>query len=171
MLNNKNWPYERDGLISKHYFYTWPLSEPPESWQYNRDGLVSLDLISSRMHCTNISSFRNYQGGLPLMTSANISDFLTPSPLVCKFMQPPLLRLLSRDGQDHDLWSWSWWSRSFGWSRSIFNWSWSFQLILIFDLEFSRSLLYPTLTCKLWVILWLKHSIKTYMMTLYEIKG
>ena len=32
--------------------------------------------------------------GLPFRTSAKISDFLTPSPLVCKFTQPPLLRLI-----------------------------------------------------------------------------
>ena len=37
-----------------------------------------------------------FQGrGLPLRTSAKISDFLTPSPLVCKFTQPSLLRLLT----------------------------------------------------------------------------
>ena len=29
------------------------------------------------------------------MMPATISDFLTPSPLVRKFMQPPLLRLLT----------------------------------------------------------------------------
>ena len=39
-------------------------------------------------------------------------------------------------------------------------WSWS----LIFYLQFSRSLLHPTLTCKLWVIWWVKRSIKTYYM-------
>ena len=33
--------------------------------------------------------------GLSLMTSAKISDFLTPSPLDRKFTQPPLLRLLN----------------------------------------------------------------------------
>ena len=33
--------------------------------------------------------------GLPYMTSAKISDFFTPSPLVRKFTQPPLLRLLT----------------------------------------------------------------------------
>ena len=33
--------------------------------------------------------------GLPYMTSEQISDFLTPSPPVRKFTQPPLLRLLT----------------------------------------------------------------------------
>ena len=34
-------------------------------------------------------------GGHPFRTSSQISDFLTPSPLVRKLMQPPLLRLLT----------------------------------------------------------------------------
>ena len=37
------------------------------------------------------SSFRE----LPYMMSAKFSEFLIPSPLVRKFMQPPLLRLLT----------------------------------------------------------------------------
>ena len=38
---------------------------------------------------------RGCHRGLPYMTSAKFSDFLTPSPLVRKFTQPPLLRLLT----------------------------------------------------------------------------
>ena len=83
-----------------------------------------------------------------------------------RILQPRVLLLGpfgddSRDGQDHDLWSWS--SRS----QLVISIFWvieiNFKLILIFgwslifDLQFSRSLLYPTLTCKLWVIWWIKH--------------
>ena len=38
---------------------------------------------------------RSFDRGLPLMTSVIISDFFTPSPLVRKFTQPPLLRLFT----------------------------------------------------------------------------
>ena len=33
--------YKLDGIISEHYFYTWPQLGPPENRQYNRDGLLS----------------------------------------------------------------------------------------------------------------------------------
>ena len=39
-----------------------------------------------------------FNWGLPFRTSAKISDFFTPSPLVCKFTQPLLLRLLTMSG-------------------------------------------------------------------------
>ena len=45
-------------------------------------------------HTITIQLPYNSRLGLPLMTSAKFSDFSTPSPLVCKFTQPPLLRLL-----------------------------------------------------------------------------
>ena len=63
---------------------------------------MSLDSVANLVSCPKILQANPGRGWLLFRTSAKISDFLTPSPLVRKFTQPPLLRLLTMSAFEGD---------------------------------------------------------------------